>query len=555
MFSQLFRSFQPLRNPIGFGASDYIELLLAAMLVAMALVWRRRIHAYAQQLAQRTGWCMLILAILPVALRLLLLPQNPIPPPNVADDFSYLLLADTLSHFRLANPPHVLHQFFETFFVLQEPSYSSVYPIGQGVALAFGQLVGHPWAGVVLSVAAFCSLCYWMLRAWVTPGWAFTGGLFAALQFGPLNQWMNSYWGGAVSAIAGCLVFGSLPRLRDSRRTRDAVLLGLGLGIQLLTRQYEWALLVLGVSIFFLPTLRKSARLILFAALPVIPFAGLTLLHNKAVTGSWITLPNSLSRYQYGVPAAFTIQPNPIPHRELTREQQLDYELQSSIHGKDTDTLKTYFARLAGRVRFYRFFFLAPMYLALPFFLLALREFRYIWVLLCILIFSLGSNFYPYFYSHYIAAIACLFVLMSVAGLDQLSRWNGDAARWIVYLCLAHFLFWYGLHLAGDQDFAAALIRYEPWDAINRGDRTGREAIVRELSQGSGKQLVFVRYYPRHTLDEWVYNAADIDGAGIVWARDLGSSENEKLRQYYPDRTAWLLEPDFRPPRLTPYQP
>ena len=29
----LFRSFLPLHNPIGFGASDFIELALAAMLV------------------------------------------------------------------------------------------------------------------------------------------------------------------------------------------------------------------------------------------------------------------------------------------------------------------------------------------------------------------------------------------------------------------------------------------------------------------------------------------------------------------------------------------
>jgi hypothetical protein len=68
-----------------------------------------------------------------------------------------------------------------------------------------------------------------------------------------------------------------------------------------------------------------------------------------------------------------------------------------------------------------------------------------------------------------------------------------------------------------------------------------------------GKQLVFVRYYPPHEFREWVHNAADIDGAQIVWARDLGPEENEKLRRYYPDRAAWLLEPDFRPARLTLY--
>jgi hypothetical protein len=50
-------------------------------------------------------------------------------------------------------------------------------------------------------------------------------------------------------------------------------------------------------------------------------------------------------------------------------------------------------------------------------------------------------------------------------------------------------------------------------------------------------------------------NAADIDGARAVWACDLGAVENEKLLHYYPDRTAWLVEPGALPPRLMPYRP
>jgi hypothetical protein len=81
-----------------------------------------------------------------------------------------------------------------------------------------------------------------------------------------------------------------------------------------------------------------------------------------------------------------------------------------------------------------------------------------------------------------------------------------------------------------------------------------RVFIGNQLARAPGKQLVFVRYWPRHIFqDEWVYNAADIDGARVVWARDLGAAENEKLRRYYPERTVWVLEPDARPPRLTPY--
>ncbi len=566
--SWILRSYLPLRNPIGFGASDLVELAVVALLVCL-VVARAWIEPFARRLAARTGWSMALLAVLPVALRLALLPQYPVPTPSGADDFSYLLLGDTLSHLRLANPAHPLHQFFEGIFTLQQPAYSSIFPVGQGLVLALGQVIfGHPWAGVLLSVAVFCSLCYWMLRAWTTLLWALAGGLLAVFEFGPLNQWTNCYWGGTLSAAAGCLVFGALPRLRERGRTRDAALLGLGIAVQLLARPFECALLVFSAVLFFLPALRDRnqwrglARAAAVAALAVVPAVALTLAQNKAVTGSWSTLPYMLSRYQYGVPATFTTQPNPVPHRELTSEQDLDYRAQCAIHGNGTDALGSYFERLGYRVRFYRFFFLPPLYLALVVFLVTIREFRFAWVLLTLLIFSFGTNFYPYFYPHYIAAITCLAVLVGIRGLERLSSLKirgtpvgREAAGLILLLCAAHFLFWYGLHATRNEALLAGLGQYETWDYINYGDPEGRIAINERLAQAPGKQLVFVRYGLRHGFHSWIQNAADIDGARVVWACDFGAAENEKLLHYYPDRSAWQVEPDARPPSLTPYRP
>lgn len=536
--------FLPLTNPLGMGASDLIELALAALLLALALAWRPWWEPYAARLAQKPAWCMLLLGALPVALRLLLLPHHPAPVPDIYDEFSHLLVADTLRHFRLANPAHPFHRFFETFFVLQEPTYSSIYPVGQGAALALGWMIfGTPWAGVAIPVAALCALCYWMLRGWTTPGWALAGGLLAVMEFGPLNQWMNSYWGGALPAAAGCLVFGALPRLRRGGGLRDAALLGAGLAIHLLTRPYESVFLVLCVIPYLLPAWRSVTKPLLATALVVLPAIGLTLLQNKQVTGSWTTLPYALSQYQYGVPAALTFQANPAPHRELTREQELDYKMQLSFRGERGETLGSYLLRLAYRIRYYRFFFMPPLYLALPFFFVALREPRFIWVMVCPLIVALGVNFFPAFQYHYMAGVTCLFVLVSVIGLQQLSRFSALAARIILLLCIAQFALEYGLHVFSN----------DPWSLALRNPER-RVFIGNQLARAPGKQLVFVRYWPRHIFqDEWVYNAADIDGARVVWARDLGAAENEKLRRYYPERTVWVLEPDARPPRLTPY--
>ncbi len=484
---------------------------------------------------------MLALAITPVALRLLLLPKFPVPSPDIYDEFSHLLVADTLRHFRLANPPHALPRFFETFFVLQRPTYSSIYPIGQGLSLAVGWMIfGLPWAGVLLSAAALCSLCYWMLRGWTTPGWALLGGVLAVFEFGPLSPWTNAYWGGGYTATAGCLVFGALPRLRNQYRARDAALLGLGLGMHLLSRPFESIFLLLSVLLFFLPDWRRLLKPARVVALVCLPPMGLVLAQNKQVTGNWMTLPYARSQYQYGVPASFTFQAHPVPHNELTREQDMDYRMQRAFRNTEKDNLGSYLSRLIYRIRYYRFYFYAPLYVALVVFLVTMREYRFIWVACTLAIFSLGTNFYPLFLPHYIAAALCLFVLMRVEGLRKLTQWRSgeEAARVMIYLCIAQFAWSY---LSG---------------AIDLRIPEQRIAINQQLAAMPGKILVFVRYWPQHIFqDEWVYNEADIDRARVVWARDLGDTEDEKLRQYYPDRTVVLLEPDARPPRLTPYLP
>lgn len=556
---RLWRYFLPLQNPIGFGLTDFLELGLAALLLA-AILTQGRARIALHRLGKRTAWSMALLAAMPVLLRLLLLPHHPVPVPSVSDDFSYLLLGDTLAHFRLANPPHPMHRFFETVFVLQEPTYSSIYPLGQGIVLALGQLLFHlPWAGVVLSVGTFCALCYWMLLAWVPPAWALAGGLLAVMEFGPLNQWMNNYWGGAVSGIAGCLVFGALPRLWKSAHNRDAALLGIGFGLQMLTRPYESVLLGICILPALWPALLPAPRRLAgIACLALLPAAGLTLLQNKAVTGSFTTLPYMLSRYQYGIPTTFTFQKIPSAHRALNQEQAMDYQAQSEVHGDKPETLATFLGRLASRIKFFRFFFYPPLYIALFFFLPALRSPRFLWAAACVLIFAIGSNLYPYYYPHYIAAATCLCILMSIVGLQRLaglklrgSPVGGDAMRLIALLCVAQFTFWYGIHLFGNDDLFIATGPFESWDFVNFGDTEGRMAIDRQLEGAPGKQLVFVRYSPQHTLREWVYNRADIDNSRVVRAVDLGPEENAKLMQYYRDRTVWIIEPDAHPPILT----
>src|ERR1700678_1366017 len=292
----------------------------------------RRIERIFSRLARRQRLCALLVGFSVIAIRVALIPILGIPQPRFNDEFSYLLAANTFAHGRLTNPTHPMWIHFESFHIIQQPTYMSMYPPAQGLVLAAGQLLSNPWIGQVLITALMCSTLCWMLQAWLPPPWALFGAALAVLRLGILSYWMNTYWCASVAAFGGALVLGAWPRLRRDLRVRDSLLMGLGLVVLANSRPFEGLVFSLPVAAAMLWWLASKKRPALKASLSQIVLPLLLILvsgalatgyYYRRVTGDPFRMTYQVNRATYATAPYFlwqTPRPEPVYHHAVMRD-------------------------------------------------------------------------------------------------------------------------------------------------------------------------------------------------------------------------------------------
>jgi hypothetical protein len=445
--------------------------------------------------------------------------------------------------------------YIDTFHVNQQPTYMSKYPPAQGAVLAVGQLLGHPWIGVVLSVSAMCAAVLWMLQGWLPPQWALLGGTLVLFRLGISSYWMNSYWGGAVAATGGALVVGALPRILHSRRARDATLLGLGAAILANSRPFEG--LILCAPVFFVliarfgrgrsSSWREDLSRVALPCGAVLLVCGIFMAYyNYRGTGSAWVFPNVLNdRTHFSIPQLVWQKARPPFHfanPQFTAFYNVWLPSIAWPYGRPDSIKHIALGLLHNGASLFRFFagdaLWASFIVTMPWVLFDRRvRFLVVQAAICFVGFLLVAEFMP----HYAAPITATIFALFTQGIRHLRHWGSGHVRRGIGLSRALFL-------------CAILIPGHSTDKWKGLPIENRARVEAQLNGMPGDQLVVVRYSPRHDAGgEWVYNRADIDGAKIVWVREIPGVEIQPLLNYFHGRNVWLIEPDARMPELKPY--
>ena len=522
-------------------------------------------------LARHRALAVLAVAGSALVARLALLPLTPVPVPAIHDEFSHLLAADTFASGRLTNPSPPLWAHLESFHIIVRPTYMSVYPPAQGLVLAVGTWLGHPWVGVSLSAGGMAAAICWMLQGWLPPGWALLGAMLAALRFGTAGYWINSYMGGAVAATGGALILGALPRLIRRPRKREALLMALGLVILANSRAYEGLMLSLPVAVALLGGWIVRRRCVgrewlWRGALPitvVLALAAITMgYYFWRVTGNPVRMPYEVGRATYATAPIFLWQPPrvepPLGHavmRDFYRRYEHDfYEAEvSTVRGLVTTKAAFATALLA-------FYFGPALLLPLVMFPRALGDRRLRFLIAAGAVVLVGLSVEVFFIPHYAAPVTAITLALAVQAQRHLRvwRWAGrPAGLFLVRTLPIVYAVALGIRLLG-PGLGLPLAETSLWWLRLTPSERGleRARLLTQLDQMPGQHLVIVRYGPRYDPGrqlEWVYNRADVDRAKVVWARDMSTAENARLLEYYRHRHVWLIEPGDAPVQLRPY--
>lgn len=354
-----------------------------------------------------------------------------------------------------------------------------------------------------------------------------------------------------MTAIGGALVTGAWVRITRAKRWRYAWLFGIGAVIVVLARPFEGLLLVVP-ALIALGMANRTARVWLPIALTGVAGASWLAYDNYRVTGHPLRLPYREYYEQYEIVPPFSFlslstAPRTFRHFDLESMARETYERVRSWRlfvDRPLDwltLLRLYYGNLI---------WLLPLVVFMPF-LWRSRRTRFATILVTAI--GAASLIEVWWYPHYAAPFTAALLILVAQSMRYLRQWNyggRQPGRFLVSAMPVAVV----LVMVASEAQAIATHRTADQEQAKNAQVAQKECIEKQLlKKRSGQHVIFVRYAGLPSPhEEWIYNAADIDAAPVIWAQDLGHIENERLRRYYAGRSFWLFKP-AESMNLSPY--
>ena len=461
--------------------------------------------------------------------------------PEVHDEFAYLLLGETFASGRLTNPTPEHWHHLETYHVLMEPSYTAKYPPGQGIPIALGFLLGLPILGIWICSALMVASAAWMFGPLFPRKLAVIGGLGLMLQLGLASAWAQTFWGGALAATGGALLYGSLFRAWRKPTLGLGVLMATALMILANTRPMEGLLVSVPAGVLVLGIRApKKAMIRFWLGLTISLAAGFAAMgaYNHAITGDPLRMPYQEYQAQYG---AAPVLLTGTPRDELPAYRHEAFEQFWQSWERDR------FAELRQpkdmiRTRALALVQILGRFLGFGVLGLALLRPRLDdpWVRTIALAAGLGlfgtllsKGAYP----HYLAPACPLFALLALKGWQEGLANPSPWTKRMIFAAVVGTI-WVPV--------------VQTVSRVKVGDneiQTARAKIASCLDEANFSSLLLVEFEgPFQHRGELVRNGPDPWAQDVVWARSMGPDRDRTLSGAYPERAVWSVKVDATDP-------
>ncbi len=532
-------------------------MALAAVLIARRPIGQfQRLENLVGRIADRPYLSAALIAGIAVCARLALSPFLGIPQLIVPDEMSLTLQAKTYLGGHLANHVSLLPD-FESVYVLIAPTYASMYPVLRSFPLLIGYWLGiGAWGGVLLSMVALTVAVYWMVRQWINARYAFIAALIVTIRYGLFSIWVNSYYGGAFTALGGVLLLGGFKAVKSRPTLLHGAVVGVGVVILMTTRPYEGMLFSVPFGAALIVHFIRSTRLERRALIPVCVAAavlvgagfGLTLAQNQAVTGDWKVSPYLLYRQTNGQVPAFLVESfDPVGEgqaRYASTRIRTNFDVP---YYNLRETWRGVFSSETFRFRVYWNFYVG-FALLIPFLvgIYALRS--ELTVLLAAASLAVGLSLENIGFDQYAAPGFGFFMLAIMAGFRSVRQWRPWGYPYGVALSRLLPL---ALVIGSFIPLCSALTGWPVFTYLNSHSgapccwlrpRSLHTAVADEVDRYGGRNLIIVDSGQQAAVNGElvVFNDPNIDDEKTIWIND-DVELNRLAIERYPGRRIWRL--------------